>query len=95
MTVIDLTPTRAEHARIIAYIMSSHVRGYSFGKDYWNYTDAEENAIFDTWRRLELIEEQYKFAGMEFWHDTPEPHKAKLIKAMHTEALKEQLDVLA
>lgn len=79
---IDLTPTRSEHARITAYILATHTNGspYDFG-DYWNYTRAEEDALFATWNALEGIHETYKLAGLDFWQDCPKAHKAKLIKA--------------
>ncbi len=53
MTMIDLTPTREEHARITAYIMASHLKGSpsSFG-DNWNYTQEQGEPIFATWTAL-------------------------------------------
>ncbi len=89
---IDLTPTREEHARTLAYILGSHMRGtgYSFGNDFWNYTPEEENAIFDTWKRLDVIDEVYKTADLSFFHDCPEKHKQKLIRAIHEDALEVQ-----
>lgn len=87
---ISIAPNRAEHARITAYIIASHLRGtqYRFG-DYWNYTEAEKDAIFETWRRLEIIDTQYRFTGQSFWDHCPSGHKAKLIMAIHRQALKE------
>jgi hypothetical protein len=87
---IDITPTREEHARVTAYIIGSHLRGknYSFG-DYWNYTRAQEDAIFATWNALESIHNVYREAGMDFWNDCPQAHKAKLIMALHARMLEE------
>ena len=81
---IDMTPTRAEHARILSYIMSSHLRGksYSFG-DYWNYTPVEENAIFATWQALDSLNDVYKEAGLDWFRDVPESHRAKVIMTVH------------
>lgn len=90
MTQIDLTPTREEHARITAYIMASHLKGspYSFG-DYWHYTPEQEDAIFATWNALEAINGTYQLAGLDFWQDCPQAHKAKLIKAVFDGCLEE------
>ena len=89
---IDLTPTREEHARTLSYILGSHMRGtgYIFGNDFWNYTPAEVNAIFDTWKRLDVIDEVYKTADLSLWHDTPTKHLQKLIRAIHEDALEVQ-----
>jgi hypothetical protein len=90
VATIDLTPTRSQHARITAYILASHLKGspYTFG-DYWNYTEAEENAIFATWNAIEEVHETYKLAGMSFYDDCPKAHKAKLIEATFKGALAE------
>ncbi len=86
---IDLTPTREEHARTLVYILGSHMKGtgYSFGHNFWEYTPEEENAIFDTWKRLDAIDEVYKSAGLSVYHDTPTKHLQKLIRAIHEDAL--------
>jgi hypothetical protein len=89
---IDLTPTRDQHARTLAYILGSHMKGtgYSFGHDFWNYSPAEENAIFDTWKRLDAIDEVYKTADLSLYHDTPKKHLQRLIRAIHEDALEVQ-----
>lgn len=81
---VDLTPTRAEHARITAYIMASHLKtSIEIFGDFRNYTELEEDAIFATWNALEKIHETYRLAGMDFWQDCPKAHKANLIVATH------------
>jgi hypothetical protein len=88
MTQIDLTPTRSEHARITAYILASHLKGspYQFG-DYWNFTKAEEDALFATWNQLEQIHKVYLNGGMDFYKDAPKAHKAKLIIRLYNQNL--------
>lgn len=80
MATIDLTPTRSEHARITAYILASHLKGnaYYFG-DYWNYTTAQEDAIFATWNKLEALN-----VGNFEWTSLPPSHRANLIEGLYS-----------
>ena len=90
MVMIDVTPTRSEHARITAYIMASHLKGSPsvFG-DYWNYTPEQENAIFATWNALERVNDVYKLGGKDFWQQCPPAHKASIILAVYEACLVE------
>ena len=51
MTTIDITPTRSEHARICAYILSRQfdLAPSEFG-DWWHYTPEEEDFIFKAYQ---------------------------------------------
>lgn len=79
METIDITPTREEHARIIAYILSSHLEGNpnQFG-DYWNLTTREEETLFQTYHHLDCIDETLKAIGMGLY-ELPKATKKKII----------------
>ncbi len=82
---ISIKPSRSEHARIIAYIFANHTGApVEFFGDYWNLTDAQENALFGTFNKLEELN-----VGDFSWHVLPTTHKAKLIKSLFTEIYKE------
>lgn len=82
---ISIKPTRSEHARVTAYILISHAGAPSdwFGK-YWEFTAAQEDALFATWNKLEALN-----VGEFEWYNLPASHKAKLIKSLYIAILTE------
>jgi hypothetical protein len=82
---IDLTPTRAEHARVTAYILAGHAGAPVdwFGK-YWELTSIQENALFATWNKLDSLN-----VGDFDWCGLSASLKAKLIKSLYTAILTE------
>jgi hypothetical protein len=87
METIDITPTREEHARIIAYILASHIGGspYFFG-DYWKLTNNEEQALFLTWEHLDKIDESLKAIGLGLY-ELPKTQKKKIILTAFSQAM--------
>jgi hypothetical protein len=79
METIDITPTREEHARIIAYVLASHLEGNpnQFG-DYWNLTTREEETLFQAYHHLDCIDETLKAIGMGLY-ELPKTTKKKII----------------
>jgi hypothetical protein len=79
METINITPTREEHARIIAYILASHLEGNpnQFG-DYWHLTAQEEQILFQTWEHLDKIDESLKAINMGLY-ELPKVSKKKII----------------
>lgn len=82
---IDITPTRDEHARTIAYIFAMHagINPEWFGS-YWELTTKQEDALFATWNKLDALD-----SGEFMWVKLPASHKAKLIKGLYTAILKD------
>ena len=83
MTTIDITPTREEHARIIAYILSSHLEGnpsrvINSDGDYWHFTVEEENALFRSWELLDTIDKGLQEIGLGLY-ELPKTTKKKII----------------
>lgn len=76
---ISIKPTRSEHARVTAYILAGHasVNPEFFGP-YWHLNEAQEDALFATWNKLEAMN-----VGTFEWYDLPASHKAKLIKNLY------------
>lgn len=81
MTMIDMTPTRAESARICAYIlaMQSDTSPYDFG-DYWNYSEAEEEVIFKAYSLWESYQDFWESTDLSL-ADVPKSHRIKAVKA--------------
>lgn len=79
METIDITPTREESARIIAYILASHIDGNpsQFG-DYWNLTTREEEALFQAYHHLDSIDETLKAIGLGLY-ELPKGTKKTII----------------
>jgi hypothetical protein len=79
MATIDITPTREEHARIIAYILASHLEGNpnQFG-DYWHLTTEQEDALFLTWELLDVIDKGLQAIGLGLY-ELPKATKKKII----------------
>ena len=82
---IDITPTREEHARTIAYIFAMHagINPEWFGS-YWELTTKQEDALFATWNKLDALD-----SGEFMWVKLPARYKATLIKSLYTAILKE------
>jgi hypothetical protein len=82
-TTISIKPTRAEHARVTAYILAGHagVNPVFFGV-YWELTEVQQNALFATFNKLEALN-----VGTFEWYGLPKSHKAKLIKSLYTASL--------
>lgn len=76
---IDLTPTKDEYARIIAYVLASHLDGNPnrFG-DYWNMTDDEQNSLFLAYERIDAIDKALEVVGMSLYK-LPKATKKKVI----------------
>jgi hypothetical protein len=79
---IDITPSRAEHARVCAYALAMHsdTSPYSFG-DYWAYTPEQENIIFATYNAVDAIAKAVEATGINFWQSAPKGFKKQVIKS--------------
>jgi hypothetical protein len=89
MATIDLTPTREEHARIIAYILASHLDGnpntvvYDSG-DYWHFTAYEEDVLFMAYQWLDAISNSLEVIGINLWEMSKATRQRIIRKALDT-----------
>jgi hypothetical protein len=94
METINITPTKQEHARIIAYVLASHLDGNPStvvydGGDYWNFTPYEEDVLFTAWKWLEDISDSLEAIDIDLWQMNKSA-RVKIIKQALAKAREER-----
>jgi hypothetical protein len=80
--MIDLTPSREEYARIIAYLFSTHLElspSAVVGGDYWHFTKDEEEVLFTAYGLVNRIAESLETVDFDFYQSMPKGARKRII----------------
>ena len=81
---IDITPTQAEQARVIAYLFGGHTgkNALTAWGDYWNYTPEEEARLFTAWGKIDIINTALEGVGLTVWELSDSQRKKIINRAL-------------